>query len=247
MAAGTLTHTRDDTLFRRYREARSAPLRRELVERWMPLARQLAAHYRVRDESYEDLLQVASLGLLKAINGYDPDRGIAFTSYAVPTILGEVRRHFRDKAWSVRVPRALQELALDVEKATVRLTTELGRAPTIAEISAAVGRTPESVLEAKQAGDAYSATSLESQRGDDPDAPTLGDTLGSVDGGFHAAEDRATLRTLLVSIPERDREVLRLRFEEDLTQTEIAARIGVSQMAVSRIIRRSIDRMRLAA
>jgi RNA polymerase sigma-B factor len=242
-----IAQTRDDTLFRRYQAERGAALRRELVERWMPLARQLAAHYRVRDESYEDLLQVASLGLLKAINGYDPDRGIAFTSYAVPTILGELRRHFRDRAWSVRVPRALQELALDVEKASVRLTTELGRAPTVAEVAGALDRTPESVLEAKQAGDAYSATSLESHRGDDADAPTLGDTLGSIDNGFHVAEDRATLVLLLGSIPERDREVLRLRFEEDLTQTEIATRIGVSQMAVSRIIRRSIDRMRLAA
>lgn len=242
-----LAQTRDETLFRRYRGERTPALRRELVERWMPLARQLAAHYRVRDESYEDLLQVASLGLLKSINGYDPDRGIAFTSYAVPTILGELRRHFRDRAWSVRVPRALQELALDVEKASVRLTTELGRAPTVTEIARTLDRTPEAVLEAKQAGDAYSATSLESQRGEDPDAPTLGDTLGSIDRGFHVAEDRATLSLLLHSIPERDREVLRLRFEDDLTQTEIAERIGVSQMAVSRIIRRSIDRMRLAA
>ena len=239
--------TRDDTLFRRYRDERSPRVRRELVERWMPLARQLAAHYRVRDEAYEDLLQVASLGLLKALNGYDADRGIAFSSYAVPTILGEIRRHFRDRAWSVRVPRALQELALDVEKASVRLTTELGRAPTVIELADALDTTPESVLEAKQAGDAYSATSLESQRGDDPDAPTLADTLGALDRGFHVAEDRATLHSLLDSISERDREVLRLRFEEDLTQTEIAARIGVSQMAVSRIIRRSIDRMRLAA
>jgi RNA polymerase sigma-B factor len=242
-----IAQTRDESLFSRYREERSPRLRRELVERWLPLARQLSAHYRVRDESYEDLLQVASLGLLKAINGYDPDRGIAFTSYAVPTILGELRRHFRDRAWSVRVPRALQERVLDVEKAAARLTTQLCRAPTVDELAAEVGTTPEAVLEARQAGDAYSATSLESQRGEDPDAPTLGDTLGSVDDGFHAAEDRATLTTLLVSLPDRDREVLRLRFEEDLTQTEIAARIGLSQMAISRIIRRSIDRMRLAA
>jgi len=238
---------RDETLFRRYRVDATPDLRRELVERWLPLARQLAAHYRVRDESYEDLLQVASLGLLKAINGYDPDRGIAFTSYAVPTILGEVRRHFRDKAWSVRVPRALQELALASEKTATRLTGELGRAPTIDEIASALGTTAEAVLEARLAGDAYAATSLDSHRGADPDAPTLGDTLGSVDNGFHAAEDRATLTTLLVSIPERDREILRLRFVDDLTQTEIATRVGVSQMAVSRIIRRSIDRMRLAA
>jgi RNA polymerase sigma-B factor len=241
------TPTRDDSLFRRYQDEQCPRLRRELVERWMPLARQLAAHYRVRDEAYEDLLQVASLGLLKAINGYDPDRGIAFTSYAVPTILGEVRRHFRDRAWSVRVPRALQERALDVEKASLRLTSRLGRAPTVGEIAADIGTTDEEVLEARQAGDAYSATSLESQRGDDPDAPTLGDTLGSEDHGFGVAEARATLHSLLGGLSERDREVLRLRFEEDLTQTEIATRIGVSQMAVSRIIRRSIDRMRLAA
>jgi RNA polymerase sigma-B factor len=184
---------------------------------------------------------------LKAINGYDPDRGIAFTSYAVPTILGEVRRHFRDRAWSVRVPRALQELALAAEKMTTRLTAKLGRSPTVDELADSLGTTAEAVLEARQAGDAYAATSLEAHRGEDPDAPTLGETLGSLDGGFHAAEDRATLTTLLVSLPERDREILRLRFVEDLTQTEIASRVGVSQMAVSRIIRRSIDRMRLAA
>ena len=243
----TIIPAPDESLFRRYRAEPSPLLRRQLVERWLPLARQLAAHYKVRDEAYEDLLQVASLGLLKAINGYDPARGIAFTSYAVPTILGELRRHFRDRAWSVRVPRALQELALDVEKTSVRLTTQLGRAPTVQELAAALDTTAEAVLEARQAGDAYSATSLESQRGDDPDAPTLGDTLGSFDDGFHVAEHRATLTSLLDAIPERDREVLRLRFEEDLTQTEIAARIGVSQMAISRIIRRSIDRMRLAA
>ena len=132
-----LSREQDDRLFRTHRESPTPATRRLLVERWMPLARQLAGHYRVRDESYEDLHQVASLGLLKAIDGYDPARGIAFTSYAVPTILGEVRRHFRDKAWSVRVPRALQELALASEKATGRLTAQLGRAPTVKELARA--------------------------------------------------------------------------------------------------------------
>jgi RNA polymerase sigma-B factor len=242
-----LSRAHDDRLFREHRETPTADTRRHLVERWLPLARQLAGHYRVRDESYEDLLQVASLGLIKAIEGFDPDRGIAFTSYAVPTILGELRRHFRDRAWSVRVPRALQELALDVEKASARLTTELGRSPTVQQVADEVGVPIENVLEARLAGDAYRATSLEAPRGDDPDAPTLGDALGRVDNGFDGAEARATLSVLLDGLSERDRTVMHLRFAEDLTQTEIARRIGVSQMAISRIIRRSIDRMRLAA
>jgi RNA polymerase sigma-B factor len=237
----------DDRLFRDHRREPTLETRRRLAERWLPLARQLAGHYRVRDESYEDLLQVASLGLIKAIEGFDPDRGIAFTSYAVPTILGELRRHFRDRAWSVRVPRALQELALEVEKTAARLTAELGRSPTVEQVAETIGVPVEDVLEARMAGDAYRATSLEAPRGDDPDAPTLGDALGGVDGGFDGAEARATLSVLLDGLPERDRKVIRLRFEEDLTQTEIARRVGVSQMAISRIIRRSIDRMRLAA
>lgn len=242
-----MSRAHDDRLFHEHRADPSAETRRRLVERWLPLARQLAGHYRVRDESYEDLLQVASLGLLKAIEGFDPDRGIAFTSYAVPTILGELRRHFRDRAWSVRVPRALQELALKTEKATARLTPELGRVPTVEEVADACDATLEEVLEARMAGDAYRATSFEAPRGDDPEAPTLGDALGGDDEEFERAEARATLDVLLEALPERDRQVLQLRFEQDMTQTEIARRVGVSQMAVSRIIRRSIDRMRLAA
>jgi RNA polymerase sigma-B factor len=242
-----MTRTQEDQLFHAHRADPSLATRRRLVERWMPLARQLAGHYRVRGESYDDLLQVASLGLVKAIEGYDAERGISFTSYAVPTILGELRRHFRDRAWSVRVPRALQELSLDVEKASSRLTSELGRAPTVEDIAVAVGAPVEAVLEARMAGDAYRATSLEAPVGDDPDAPTLGDGLGAVDGGFDGAEARATLDVLLGGLSDRDRQIMHLRFQDDLTQTEIAQRIGVSQMAVSRIIRRSIERMRLAA
>jgi RNA polymerase sigma-B factor len=238
----------DRALFERYLDRRDPVDREALVERFLPLARQLARRYQRPEEPFDDLLQVASLGLVKAIDRFDLEREVAFSSYAVPTILGEIKRYFRDRTWSVRVPRDLQELALKVDRAVARLSLDLRRAPTVPEIAKAVEATEEEVLEALEASGAYRATSLESPRGADDEAgDTLGDTVGTEEQGFARAEERATLAQLLRAVTPREREVLRLRFEEDLTQAEIGERIGVSQMQVSRIIRQSLARLRTVA
>ena len=238
---------RDDGLLRQYARTRDDILLDRLVVRWMPLARQLARRYGRSSEPFEDLMQVASIGLIKALKGYDPDRGKAFSSYAVPTIMGELKRHFRDRTWSVRMPRSLQELAMKVEEAREVLSTELCRAPTVAELAAVTETTEERVLEALQAGDAYHATSLDAFRADDEDGFNLGDMLGDDDPGFGLAEHRVLLTSVLGELGERDREILRLRFEEDMTQHEIASIVGVSQMQVSRLLRRSLNLLRIAA
>ncbi|MGZ4268116.1 MAG: SigB/SigF/SigG family RNA polymerase sigma factor [Solirubrobacteraceae bacterium] len=236
----------DRALFERYLDRRDPVDREMLVERFLPLARQLARRYQRPDEPFDDLFQVACLGLVKAIDRFDLERQVAFSSYAVPTILGEIKRYFRDKTWSVRVPRDLQELALKVDRAVADLSLGLHRAPTVSEIAEKLGAEEEDVLEALEASGAYKATSLEAPRGssDDDGGDTLGDTMGSEEHGFGLAEDRATLEHLMRSITPREREVLRLRFAEDLTQAEIGEQIGVSQMQVSRIIRQSIARLR---
>jgi RNA polymerase sigma-B factor len=238
----------DRELFVRYLRDGEPGARDQLVERFLPLARQLARRYQRAEEPLDDLVQVASIGLIKAIDRFDPDRQVAFSSYAVPTILGELKRHFRDKTWSVRVPRDLQELALKVDRKIAELSRELHRSPTIAEIAAALGASEEQILEAREAASAYRATSIDAPRGSEDDgSDTLGDQMGRDEGGFGLAEDRATLDRLLGTVTAREREVLRLRFEEDLTQAEIGEQIGVSQMQVSRIIRQSLSRLRAAA
>jgi RNA polymerase sigma-B factor len=235
----------DRRLLVRYGRERDAATRTELVERFLPLAYKLARRYSGGGESLEDLQQVASLGLLKAVDRYDPSQQTAFSSFAVPTILGELRRHFRDKGWAVRVPRDLQELAVRVEREAQLLEGELGRAPTAAELAARCDVTVEAVLEARQAAGARHATSLDRPREDDDDSATsLGDTLGEEDRGFETAEASATLDRLLSVLSDREREVLRLRFQEDLTQSQIGARVGVSQMQVSRLLRHSIAVLR---
>jgi RNA polymerase sigma-B factor len=218
-----------------------------LVERFLPLARQLARRYQRGGEPLDDLVQVASLGLLKAIDRFDPSRETAFSSFAVPTILGELKRHFRDRGWSVRVPRDLQELAVKLEPVSEGLTRELGRAPTPAEIAKRTGTTVEQVLEAREAASAYRAVSLDRPREEDEEGDGLGAAYGIEDPGFSLAEDSATIERLMRVLSEREREVLRLRFAEDLTQAEIGERIGVSQMHVSRIIRQAVNRLRDAA
>jgi RNA polymerase sigma-B factor len=225
------------------RQARS-----ELVQRFLPLARQLARRYQRAGEPLDDLNQVASLGLLKAIDRFDPSRETAFSSFAVPTILGELKRHFRDRGWSVRVPRDLQELAVRLEPVGEELSRELGRAATPAEIAERTGATLEQVLEAREAAAAYRAVSLDRPREDgDEDSDGLAASFGIEDPGFGNAEDSATIERLMRVLNEREREILRLRFAEDLTQAEIGARVGVSQMHVSRIIRQAINRLRDAA
>jgi RNA polymerase sigma-B factor len=221
--------------------------REQLATRYMPLARSLALRYQRSTEPFDDLLQVASLGLVKAIDGFDHRREIAFSSYAVPTILGEIKRYFRDRTWAVRVPRGLQELSLKVDRAVGRLAEDLHRQPSVGEIATAVGCDEESVLEALQAGGAYRAVSFDAPRRTDDDATTLGDSIGVTECGFDRAEERALLTTLLARVTPRERSVLRMRFEEDMTQAEIGEIIGVSQMQVSRIIRQALERLRGAS
>jgi RNA polymerase sigma-B factor len=231
----------------RYHRGGDPAAREALVERFLPLARQLARRYQRAGEPLDDLIQVASLGLIKAIDRFDPARETAFSSFAVPTILGELKRHFRDKGWSVRVPRDLQEMAVKVEKISEEMSRTLGRAPTAAEMAEQMKITPEQVLEAREAASAYRAVSLDRPRDEDDDSEGFGEAFGREDPGFSVAEDSATVERLMRVLGDREREVLRLRFEEDLTQSEIGARIGVSQMHVSRLIRQSIARLRAMA
>jgi RNA polymerase sigma-B factor len=235
-------------LFARFTDTRDPSLRDALVERYLPLARQLARRYQRPDEPLDDLMQVASLGLVKAVDRFDASRDVAFSSYAVPTILGEIKRHFRDRTWAVRVPRDLQELALKVDRLVGELTRELHRQPSVTELAERVHASEEQVLEALEAAGAYRATSFDAPRGAEAEpGETLADSVGGPESGYLRAEERATLDQLMQTITPREREVLRLRFEEDLTQAEIGARIGVSQMQVSRLIRQAVARLRLAA
>lgn len=219
--------------------------RQRMIEQHLGLARHLARRYADSGEPYDDLVQVASIGLVKAVDRYDPERGVSFSSYAVPTILGELRRHFRDRGWAIHVPRDLKEAALRVEKA---LKGHAGRAPTPAQLAKETGLTVEVVLEALEVSGAHRALSLDAPTragGADDEAPTIGERLGGHDDELDRARDRATIARLSRVLEPREREILRLRFEEDLTQSEIGARIGVSQMHVSRLIRTALMRMRL--
>jgi RNA polymerase sigma-B factor len=240
---------RDHALLVRYHRDGDIAAREELVLRFLPLARQLASRYRGSGEAHEDLVQVASLGLLKAVDRFEPDRGSAFTKYAVPTMLGELKRHFRDKGWAVHVPRATQEMVLKVSEALGTLPSRLGRAPTPADVAAAINAPVEAVLEAMEAATAYEATSLDAPRPSDDDDGgwTLGDSVCEEESGYELVEIGETLRGSMEALPERERLILHLRFEQDLTQAEIAEQVGVSQMHVSRLLRRSLDRLAAAS
>jgi RNA polymerase sigma-B factor len=247
IAGGTREGTTDAELFARAREQGDRHAREQLIERYLPLARRLARRYHHAEEPLEDLVQVASVGLIKAIDRFDVGREVVFSSYAVPTILGELKRHFRDRTWSVRVPRDLQELALRVDHAVTRLSVGGDRSPSVSQIAQAVDASHEQVLDALEAAAAYRATSLDAPRAAGPGeeaGETVADALGVQDGGFQRAEERATLEPLLGRLDLRERDVLRLRFVEDLTQSEIGERIGVSQMQVSRLIRQALARIR---
>ena len=239
----------DLRLLERYHREDDKAARDALVERFLPLARQLARRYERQDEPLDDLLQVASMGLVKAIDRFDPSRGTAFSSFAVPTILGELKRYFRDVGWAVHVPRGVQERALEVNRAVSELSRTLSRSPTPAEIAEFTELALEEVLEAMEAATAYDSVSLEAPRsnGDgngDGDAGEVVDRLGGEDPGYELAEYSATIAPQLRALPERDRRVLHMRFVEDLTQSEIAERIGVSQMHVSRLIRKALEQVR---
>ena len=237
----------DRRLLERYHRHGDREARDALVERFLPLARQLARRYQRGSEPFDDLVQVASLGLLKAIDRFEPGRETAFSSFAVPTILGELKRHFRDRGWSVRVPRDLQEMSVRVDRVTEEMARDLGRAPTPAEIAENIGASTEQVLEAREAAGAYRAVSLDRPRDDDDEGDGMSESMGAEDPGFGLAEDAATVERLMGVLSEREREVLRLRFAEDLTQSEIGQRVGVSQMHVSRLIRQAVSRLREAA
>jgi RNA polymerase sigma-B factor len=235
----------DAELFARLRVHGDTRARELLIERYLPLARRLARRYQHTDEPLDDLVQVASIGLVKAVDRFDAAREVMFSSSAVPTILGELKRHFRDRTWSVRVPRDLQELALRVDQTLTRLSSGRRRAPTVSEIAAAVQVSEEQVLDAMEAIGAYRASSLDAPRSTrEEETESVADSLGAADSGYDRAEARASLQPLLSRISERERIVLQLRFAEDLTQAEIGERIGVSQMQVSRLIRQALSRLR---
>ena len=218
--------------------------RDELIERYMPLARSLALRYRRASEPLDDLIQVASVGLVKAVDRWDPERGLAFSSYAVPTILGELRRYFRDSTWDVRPARDLQELCLALEEAREALWGELGRQPTVADLAQRLERQPEEIVEALQATEGRSVRSLDAPVHDEEnDSASAGDLIGSHDEEFARVEAGVTLERLTGILDDRAREILRLRFAEDLLQSEIADRVGCSQMHVSRIIRSSLEKL----
>jgi RNA polymerase sigma-B factor len=241
--AGTRSRAaRERDLLRRYHVGGDRHARDQLAEEMLPLARALAARYSGRGEPLDDLVQVACVGIMKAIDGFDLSRDVRFSSYATPTVLGEIKRHFRDRTWAMRVPRGMQEMQLVVARARDELTTSLGRSPTVVEIAEAIAAPFEEVLQTIQSQDARRTRSLEEPVGEDM---TLADAVGGRDPDLERAEIRVLLDEALDILTERDREVLRLRFTEDLTQTEIAERIGVSQMQVSRLIRQSLARLRI--
>ncbi len=249
-ANGNRGHDREAErrLLVRYHEEGDLAARDELAERFLPLARDLALRYSYTDEPMDDLLQVASLGLVKAIDRFEPGRGTKFTSYAAPTILGELKRHFRDKGWSLHVPRDLQERTLAVSRETEALSKDLGRSPKVREVAAALGCTTEEVLEAQEAAASYEAASLDApSTPDDGESAALVDLLGGEDSGYELVEDRHAIATTWRELPEVERHVLELRFLHDMTQREIGEQIGYSQMHVSRLLRRALTRLETAA
>ena len=239
---GRLSGAEIDRLFRTYVETRDPAVRERLVHAHIGLAASLAARLSTRNESADDLHQAALVGLLHAIERFDPRRGVQFTTFAWATITGELKRHFRDRTWGVRVPRRLQELYLATAEATDALTQQLGRSPTVPEVAARVGCTDEEVLEALEARSAHRLASIDAPVGDDDSG--AGMQLGANDEGFGRVEHRAGLERLLDRLPARERVIIHLRFGEGLTQAEIAARVGVSQMHVSRLLSASLRKLR---
>ncbi len=243
--AGRAAQQREDReLLRRYHQAGDTSARERLIARHLPLVRSLARRYAGRGEPLEDIEQVGAIGLIKAIDRFDLEREVSLATYATPNVVGEIKRHFRDKGWAIRVPRSLQELNAKMSGAIDDLTAQLGHSPSVAEIAGSLGTTTEEVLEALEVGTAYTALSLDAGPGGDEDGSDPMETIGSVDAEFDRSEDRATLGPALAQLPEREREILRMRFEEGLPQTQIAERVGLSQMHVSRLIRRSLAAMR---
>ena len=242
------TQAAERDLLVRYHNDGDLRAREELVERFLPLARELALRYAYTEEPLDDLVQVASLGLIKAIDRFEPGRGTKFTSYAAPTILGELKRHFRDKGWALHVPRGLQERAIAVGRAREELSKRLGRSPTVREVAKALRCSTEEVLEASEAAACYEAASLDAPVApDDGESAALVDLLGDEDTAYQLVESRDAIANTWNALPGVERQVLELRFAQDLTQREIGERVGYSQMHVSRLVRRALDRLETAA
>ena len=231
-------------LFRLYKEKGDEEARGQLIVSHLNLVRFLASKFKNRGEPLDDLVQVGTIGLIKAIDRFDPERGLEFTTYATPTILGEIKRHFRDKGWSIRVPRRLQELSAKVNQATEELTVELQRSPSVEEIAAKLGVSAEEILEAMESSGAYTSVSLEAGgTSEDDEAPALIDRLGSVDEDLDASDDRMVIDDAIRDFSPREQEIVRMRFIDGLTQVEIAKRLGVSQVQVSRLLRRTLRKI----
>lgn len=235
------SESRDAALLRRYRRSGDLAARDELVEHALPLVRSLARRYAGKGESLDDLVQVGCVGLLKAIDRFDPDAGHRFVSFAAPNITGEIKRHFRDHSWAVHVPRSVQELDARIDQAAVRATAGGGRAPTVAELAAELDEPEARIREAMRGGRAHDTLSLDHPLGD---GQTRMDAVGAPDAGYDTAEDRALLRAACRGLDARDRRIVGMRYVGDRLQREIADEVGVSQMQVSRLLRRALGRMR---
>jgi RNA polymerase sigma-B factor len=237
---------RERELFMRFRDHGDHAAREELIERFLPLARRLAGRYQRRGEPIDDLVQVASVGLVKAVDRFEPSRGLAFSTFAVPTILGELKRYFRDSSWAAHVPRSMQERVMQLDQATEELRHRFGRSPSTSELASGLDLTPEEVVLAIEAGSAFESTSLDEQfdNSDDSSESKYASSLGRPEGGFELVEYAEAIVPSISRLSDRQRLVLRLRFVEDLTQAEIANRVGLSQMHVSRVLRRSLEELR---
>jgi RNA polymerase sigma-B factor len=225
-------------------DPRHQRVRDELVEMHLPLVEYLARRFRNRGEPLDDLIQVATIGLIKSVDRFDLERGVEFSTYATPTIVGEIKRHFRDKGWAIRVPRRLQELKLSLAKATSELSQKNGRAPTVAELAGHLGMSEEEVLEGLESANAYSAVSLDAPDTGDDDSPAVADSLGTTDDSLEGVEYRESLKPLLEKLPAREKKILLLRFFGNMTQSQIAAELGISQMHVSRLLARTLAQLR---
>ena len=235
----------DKILLRRYHEQGDLQAREQLIEQYMSLVRSLARRYSYRGEQLDDLVQIGAIGLIKAIDRFDLSRGVELTTYATPNIIGEIKRHFRDRGWAVRVPRGLQELNVQLSKLVEQLTVQYSRSPTIPELAKAAGVEEELVLEALESGRAYTSLSLSQGTGQE-DGEELDplETLGEIEPQYEISENRAVLEPGFRVLDERERRILHLRFFEGLTQSQIAQQVGISQMHVSRLIRRALEKIR---
>jgi RNA polymerase sigma-B factor len=235
----------DKVLLRRYHEQGDLQAREQLIEQYMSLVRSLARRYAYRGEQFDDLVQIGAIGLIKAIDRFDVNRGVELTTYATPNIIGEIKRHFRDRSWAVRVPRGLQELNVQLSKLIEQLTVQLARSPTIPELAQAAGVEEEAVLEALESGRAYSSLSLSQGSGhEEGDEIDPLESLGEIEHEYEVSEDRAVLAPGFRALEPRERTILHLRFFEGLTQSQIAQQVGISQMHVSRLIRRALEKIR---